>query len=174
MAALSQRDARLSEPGAHPGPPADVPAEATCVLHRSFAFPGQKSLLQSPALLLLLRAWGQPTWRNHRDCSFPKAGARVTPMYPLICIAFGGVCCSPVKWMTNCRTFRGNQIKTPLKLLPFAWLHASTESLWEQVLQCLPALMGTCVAAWGHSGSAQKVDYRQHMQTEVYSSEGAP
>lgn len=30
----------------------------------SFAFPGHQSLLQSPALLRLLRAWGQPTWRN--------------------------------------------------------------------------------------------------------------
>lgn len=41
---------------------------------------------------------------------------------------FLGLCCSPMTWVTNPKIFRRNQVKTPLKLLSGAWLHASTGS----------------------------------------------
>lgn len=127
-----------------------------------------------PSLAAAAESVGTTYLEKPQRLFLPKGRSKSYPCVSPHLHFFVGVCCSPVKWVTNCKTFRGNQIKTPLKLLPFAWLHVSTESPWEQVLQCLPALMGTCVAVWGHSGSAQKVDYGQHMQTEVYSSEGAP
>lgn len=50
VAALSQRDARLSEPGAHPAPPSDVPAEPTCVLHLQLCPPRAANPPAEPSL----------------------------------------------------------------------------------------------------------------------------
>lgn len=55
-------------------------------------------------------------------------------------------------------------------------LRWSIDGLWEQLLQCLPVLMGTCSAegkCGEQCGSPQKVGRGQHMRTAMYGSEGA-
>lgn len=90
MAALSQRDAQLSETGAHPGPPSDVPAEATCVLHLQLCLPRAAKLSAEPSFAATAESMGTIYLEKPGDCSFPKAGARFTPVYHLICTAFWG------------------------------------------------------------------------------------
>lgn len=78
-----------------------------------------------------------------------KGRSKICPWVPPHLHCFLGVYCSPWKWVTKYKTFRGNEIKTPLNfcLVPgYMWV------LQEQVLQCLPAVMGTCVTMWGHCG----------------------
>lgn len=85
--------------------------------------------------------------------------------------------CSPMKWVTNYQKLGGNLgLKhTGFCLVPRCIV--SIGSLWERVLQCLPARMGTCIAESKrveHGGSPQKVDYDgQHMRIWMYGKEGA-
>ena len=119
---LSQRAARLFEPGAHPGPPFTVPAEAMCVLHLQRCLPRAAKLRfakssAEPSLAAAAARVGSAgvgtaclggdrgTQVGHpgrqQRLSLLKGRSKIWPWVvdaTSAALLFG---CSPMKWVTN-------------------------------------------------------------------------
>lgn len=151
VAALSQRNSRLPEPGA-PQVLLLLSLQELCVsCTYSSAFPGQQSLCRA-----------RP-WCCCCECgdNLPgEATGTVPPQrqeedLPWSASSSAGLFGAPMKWVTDYRTFRGNQIKIPFKLQPGSRSCSVSPQWWTLVSLCGDTL------GW------PTVNYGQHMHTDV-------